>query len=171
MQIGMGITGMLCLVFGFAPQLLIEPVIEPAVRALGFDWPVQVTWLGVLTDSGSIGVTLAAAGGLMLAVLFGVGAYHLVRAPVTGHVVAVFSGGEKLPEGDTLGAADFAEMAEDAFAPVYSLNPDRLYFPIWGAIRQGAVNVRTFAADWLERRAFHTSLASAAVLFLVVWLL
>ena len=48
MQIGMGITGALCVVFGVAPQLLMQPVIEPAVRSLGFDWQVQMTWLGVL---------------------------------------------------------------------------------------------------------------------------
>ena len=171
MQIGMGITGVLCLVFGFAPQLLIQPVIEPAVRALGFDWQLQVTWLGVLTESGSIGVTVAAAGGLVLAVLFGVGAYHLVRAPTTGHTVAVFSGGERLPDNDTLGAADFAEMAEDAFEPVYALNPDRLYFPVWGAIRQGAAGIGAFATGWVEQRAMLVALVSAVVLCLVVWLL
>jgi multicomponent Na+:H+ antiporter subunit A len=171
MQVGMGITGALCLVFGFAPQLLIQPVIEPAVRALGFGRQVQMTWLGVLTDSGSIGVTVGAAAGLALAVLFGVGAYRLVRAPVAGGAVAVFSGGEKLPDDDTLGAVDFAEMAEDAFEPVYALNPDRLYFPIWREIRQGAIAVRGLATAWLERRPLLTALVSAAVLFVALSLL
>ena len=91
------------LVFGFAPQLMIGPVIEPAVRALGFGQQIQVTWLGILTDSGSIGVTLGAAAGLALAVLFGVGAYRLVRKPLAAQRVAVFSGGENLPDDDTLG--------------------------------------------------------------------
>jgi multicomponent K+:H+ antiporter subunit A len=171
MQVGMAITGALCLVFGFAPQLMIQPVIEPAVRALGFNQQVQMTWLGVLTDSGSIGVTLGAAAGLALAVLFGAGAYRLVRAPVPAHAVAVFSGGEKLPDDDTLEAADFAEMAEDAFAPVYALDPDRLYFPIWREIRDGAIRVRSFATAWLERQPFLTALVFAAVLFAAVSLL
>ncbi|MGD0474901.1 MAG: NADH-quinone oxidoreductase subunit L [Candidatus Velthaea sp.] len=171
MLVGMAITGGLCLVFGFAPQLMIGPVIEPAVRALGFGQQIQVTWLGILTDSGSIGVTLGAAAGLALAVLFGVGAYRLVRKPLAAQRVAVFSGGENLPDDDTLGAADFAHMAEDAFEPVYALDPDPLYFAIWRKIRQGAVNVGRFATSWLERQPALTALVTAAVLFVAVSLL
>jgi len=171
MQFGLGITGALCVVFGIAPQLVMQPVIEPAVRALGFDWQVQATWLGVVTGSGSIGVTAGAAAVVVFAALFGAGAYRLVRAPVAAHAVAVFSGGENLPEGDTLGAADFAEMAEEAFAPVYALDPDRLYFPIWGEIRDGASRVRSVATAWLERQPVRTALVSAAVLFAAVSLL
>ncbi len=171
MQIGMGITGALCLVFGFAPQLLIQPVIEPAVRSLGFSWQVQATWLGVLTGSGTIGVTVGAAAGLVLAALFGVSAYRFVRAPVGGQQVAVFTGGEKLPEGDTLGAADFAEMAEDAFAPVYSLNPDPLYLLIWREIRDGAGSAGRFATAEVERRPVVTALGCAAAVFASMWLL
>jgi len=171
MQVGLGITGALCVVFGIAPQLVMQPVIEPAVRALGFDWQVQATWLGVVTGSGTIGVTAGAAAVVVFGALFGAGAYRLVRAPVAAHAVAVFSGGENLPEGDTLGAADFAEMAEEAFAPVYALDPDRLLFPIWGEIRDGAIRVRSFATTWLERKPVRTALVSAAVLFAAVSLL
>ncbi len=169
--IGMGITGALCLVFGFAPQLLIQPVIEPAVRSLGFGGQIGMTWLGVLTDFGSIGVTVGAAAGLVVAALFGAGAYHLVRAPVGAHAVAVFSGGERLPDDDTLGAVDFAEMAEEAFEPVFALDPDRLWFPIWREIRDGAIRVRWFATAWLERLPWVTALVAAAVLFVAVSLL
>src|SRR5271166_4033139 len=171
MQIGMGITGALCLVFGFAPQLLMQPVIEPAVRSLGFGGQIGMTWLGVLTDFGSIGVTVGAAAGLVVAALFGAGAYHLVRAPVGAHAVAVFSGGERLPDDDTLGAVDFAEMAEEAFEPVFALDPDRVLFRIWREIRDGAIRVRWFATAWLERLPWVTALVSAAVLFVAVSLL
>lgn len=171
MQVGMAITGALCLVFGFAPQLMLQPIVEPAVRALGFDQQIQMTWLGVLTDSGSIGVTLGAAAGLALAVVFGAGAYRLVRAPAAAHTVAVFSGGERLPDDDTLGAADFAEMAEEAFAPVYALDPDRLYFPLWRAIRDGAATVSRLAADRLEQRKSVAAGVAALVLFAMVALL
>ena len=41
MLVGMGATASLCVVFGFAPQLLMEPVVEPAVRSMGFDWQIQ----------------------------------------------------------------------------------------------------------------------------------
>src|SRR5271166_1338193 len=134
MQIGLGLTGTLCVVFGIAPQLVMQPAIEPAVRSLGFDWQVQMTWLGVLTGSGTIGVTVGAAAVVLVAAFFGAGMYRLVLAPA-GHPVAVFTGGEPLPEGDTLGAVDFAEMAEAGFEPVYSLDPDPLYFLIWRKIR------------------------------------
>jgi multicomponent K+:H+ antiporter subunit A len=171
MQIGLGITGALCVVFGFAPQLVMQPVIEPAVHALGFDWQVQVTWLGVLTGSGTIGVTVGAAAVVVVAALFGVGAYHLVRAPAGAHPVAVFTGGDPLPEGDTLGAADFAEMAEAAFEPVYSLDPDPLYLLIWRGIKDAAAGVRRFATEGLERQPFLTAMVCAAALFAGVWLL
>ena len=171
MQIGLGITGALCVVFGFAPQLVMQPVIEPAVHALGFDWQVQVTWLGVLTGSGTIGVTVGAAAVVVVAALFGVGAYHLVRAPAGGHPVAVFTGGDPLPEGDTLGAADFAEMAEAAFEPVYSLDPDPLYLLIWRGIKDVATRARRFATEGLERQPFLTAMVCAAALFAGVWLL
>jgi len=171
MQIGLGITGALCVVFGFAPQLVMQPVIEPAVHALGFDWQVQVTWLGVLTGSGTIGVTVGAAAVVVVAALFGVGAYHLVRAPAGGHQVAVFTGGDPLPEGDTLGAADFAEMAEAAFEPVYSLDPDPLYLLIWRGIKDAAAGARQFATSGLERQPVLTAVVCAAALFAGVWLL
>ena len=99
MRTGLGITGGLCILFGVAPQLVMRPVIEPAVRALGFDWQVQATWLGVLTGSGTIGVTVGAAAVVVFAALFGAGAYRLVRAPAGHGPVAVFSGGENLADG------------------------------------------------------------------------
>ena len=171
MQAGMGITGALCVVFGVAPQLLMQPVIGPAVRSLGFEWQVQATWLGVLTNSGTIGVTVGAAAGLVLAALFGVSAYHFVRAPAGGHPVSVFTGGDPLPEDDTLGAVDFAEMAEAAFEPVYSLNPDPLYLLIWREIKDVAIGTRRFATVGLERQPVFTALVCAAALFAGVWLL
>jgi multicomponent K+:H+ antiporter subunit A len=170
MQIGLGITGALCVVFGMAPQLVMQPVIEPAVHALGFDWQVQVTWLGVLTGSGTIGVTVGAAAVVLVAVLFGAGAYRMMRAPV-GRPVSVFTGGDPLPEGDTLGAVDFTEMAETAFEPVYSLDPDPLYLLIWRGIKAAAAEARQFATAGLERQPLLTAVACAAALFGGVWLL
>ena len=170
MRVGMGITGALCVVFGFAPQLLMHPVIEPAVRSMGFDWQIQVTWLGIVTGSGTIGVTIGAVAGLALAAAFGAGAYRLVRAPAGRGTVAVFSGGEPLPVDDTLGVVDFAEMAEAAFGPIYSLNPDPLYFRIWREIRDGAAAAGRFATSRIERAPVLTALICAAVLLAAVTL-
>jgi multicomponent Na+:H+ antiporter subunit A len=168
MRVGMGITGALCVVFGVAPQLLMQPVIEPAVQAMGFDWQVEVTWLGILTSSGSIGVTVGAVAGLALAAVFGAGAYRLVRAPVGRRPVNVFSGGEPLPDDDTLGVVDFAEMAEAAFGPIYSLNPDPLYLLIWREIRDAATGARRLVTTTIERTPVLTTLVCAAVLLAAV---
>ena len=170
MQVGLGITGTLCVVFGIAPQILMQPAIEPAVRSLGFDWQVQMTWLGVLTGSGTVGVTVGAAAVVLVAAFFGAGMYRLVLAPA-GHPVAVFTGGDPLPEGDTLGAADFAEMAEIAFKPVYSLDPDPLYLLIWRAIRDTGATVRRIATGLPEQKPVATSLVCAAALCAGVFLL
>lgn len=85
--------------------------------------------------------------------------------------MSVFTGGDPLPEGDTLGAVDFAEMAEAAFEPVYSLDPDSLYLAIWRGIKDVATGARRFATEGLERQPFLTAMLCAAVLFAGVWLL
>jgi multicomponent K+:H+ antiporter subunit A len=169
MQAGMAISGALCVVFGIAPQLLLQPVIAPAVQSLGFDWPVQATWLGLLTGSGAIGVTVGAGAVVVFATVLGAGAYRLVRAPA-GLAVPVFTGGDPLPPGDTLGAVDFAEMAEAAFEPVYRTDPDPAYLLIWREIRDAAGRAGVFAATTLERRPVATGLLCAAAVFAGVWL-
>jgi multicomponent Na+:H+ antiporter subunit A len=80
--------------------------------------------------------------------------------------VTVFSGGEPLPEDDTLGVVDFAEMAEAAFGPIYSLNPDPLYLLIWREIRDGAAGARRFMTTRIERAPVLTAVVCAAVLLL-----
>ena len=169
MLLGMGGLAGTCVLFGVAPQLLLEPVIAPAVRCLGFGWEVQTSWLGVATGSGSVGVT-AGAVAVVTAALLGAGAYRLVRTS-TGKAVAVFSGGDPLLAGDKLGPTDFAEMAEAAFEPVYSLDPDPLYLRIWAAIRDFAATVGRFAAGRLARHAPAVVVACTAALCAGVWLL
>jgi multicomponent Na+:H+ antiporter subunit A len=169
MQLGMGVLAFLCLAFGVAPQLLLDPVIAPAVRSLGFAWDVQPTWFGVATASGAVGVTVG-AGLVMTAALLGAGAYRLLRVSIA-RPVAVFSGGEPLSAGGTLGATDFAEMAEHAFKPVYSLDPDPFYLRIWATIRDSSAAVGRFAATRLERSPIAVGVICAAALWTLVWLL
>jgi multicomponent Na+:H+ antiporter subunit A len=170
---GMGIVAALCVIFGIAPQMLMQTVIAPAVRGLGFQWQIQASWFGVLTGSGSIGVTLGGAAVLLLAVLLAGGAYRLARVPATSmaaRTVPVFTGGDPLPVGDSPSAVDFAEMAEEAFKPVYSVDPDPLYFQIWGNIRDGAGRLRRIASAVVEPRPVASGLMGAAVLVALVWL-
>lgn len=150
MLAGMGSMAGLCLLFGVAPQLLMLPIVAPAVRSLGFDWAVEMSWLGILTDRGTIAVTVG--GGVVLAsAMLGLLVYRLAQAPAPG-LVSVYSGGEPLPAGDRPGAVDFAEMAETAFHPVYSLDPDPGYLRIWRALTRVAGAAQTTAGAVLEDR-------------------
>ena len=75
-----------------------------------------------------------------------------------------------MPEDNTLGAVDFAEMAEAAFGPVYSLDPDPLYLRIWGTIRDVAAKAGAAVAV-VERRPGLAALVCAGALVAGVWLL
>ena len=95
--------------------------------------------------------------------------YRLADAPARARV-SVFSGGEPLPVDDTLGVVDFAEMAETAFHPVYSLNPDPLYMAIWRSLTRCAGQAQAAARVTCEDHpAAAAGLAAAAVLA-GVWL-
>jgi multicomponent Na+:H+ antiporter subunit A len=169
MRLGMGVLGALCVVFGVAPQVLMRFVVEPAVRALGFTWQVQMTWFGVVTGSGAVGVTAGAAA-VVAGVVLGAAAFGFARAPVRTPVM-VFTGGDPLPEDETLGAVDFTEIAEAAFAPVYALDPDPLYLRIWLGVRDVAASTGELAVRVFEEHPMPTVVAGAAILCAGVWLL
>jgi len=158
----------LCVVFGVAPQLLMQPVVAPAARALAFNWEIQMTWFGVLTGAGAAAVTAGAVAVIAAAALGGI-VFALVHTS-PARAVAVFSGGDPLPSGDALGAVDFAEMAETAFAPVYSLDPDPLYIRIWHAIRDTAGGLGALARATAEDHPVATAAISIAILCGGVWL-
>src|SRR5208283_1992312 len=85
MLAGMGAMGALCVVFGLAPQFLMIPVVAPAVHALGFEWDVGMSWLGILTTKGSISVTIGAMA-VLLSVVLGLVVYRLADAPAAARV-------------------------------------------------------------------------------------
>ena len=148
---GMGAMGALCVVFGLAPQVLMLPVVAPAVRSLGFNWDIGMSWLGMLTTQGGIGVTFGAAA-VVASVALGLLVYRLAQAPAAAPV-SVFSGGEAVQAGDRPGAVDFAVLAEAAFHPVYALDPDPLWLAIWGALAAAPpAPRRSRAAPWSAAR-------------------
>ncbi len=56
--------------------------------------------------------------------------------------VSVFSGGEPLPVGDSVGVADFVGVAEDAFRPLLAVtDPDPLYLAAWRGVRAVATGL------------------------------
>jgi multicomponent K+:H+ antiporter subunit A len=168
MLAGMGVMGGLCLVFGVAPQVLMLPVVAPAVRSLGFSWDIGMGWLGVLTANGGVGMTVGAAA-VVLALALSLLVYRLAQPPAAA-MVSVFSGGEGLAEGDRPGAVDFAIAAEDAFRPIYSLDPDPLWLMIWAGIKRCAESAAKLAQATLERHPPVTIGVAAVVVLLGAWL-
>ncbi|MBV5263736.1 NADH-quinone oxidoreductase subunit L [Pinisolibacter aquiterrae] len=162
MLIGMGLMAAGCVVFGLAPQLMMDAIVAPAVAGLGFTPDVATSWGGIATGRGAIGLTVGAT---LVAAALAMGwiVWRLADAP-TRATVAVFTGGEPLPAGDRPGAVDFAGMAEDAFHPVYGVDPDPLWLGIWSRAGRVATGTRNAFAPLLERRpALLILLATLAV--------
>jgi multicomponent Na+:H+ antiporter subunit A len=138
------------------------------VHALGFDWDVGMSWLGVLTTKGSISVTIGAMA-VLLSVVLGLLVYRLADAPALARV-SVFSGGESLPAGDGPGAVDFAAIAETAFHPVYALDPDPLYLAIWRLLTRCAGQTQIVARATCENHPAAAVGVAAVAVLAGVWL-
>ncbi len=171
MQVGMGLLAVLCILFGIAPQIVMEWVITPAVTALQFQWDITTSWFGISTSSAGMQVTAGAAIAL-IAVIVGAAAYRITRAPRAAPV-RVFTGGDPLPVADDyVTAADFAELAESAFQPIYRLtNPDPFYLAVWRRISDSSAAIGKVTTPVEEKRGLTLALAFAVVLAVLVWFL
>lgn len=169
MLVGMGTLAGLALLFGIAPQLLMQPVVAPAVRDLGFEWLVNLSWLGVQTTSAGMQVTLGAAI-VLLGLLVGWAMFRLTRAPKT-EAIGLFTGGEPpAVPGDSVGVSDFAGLAETAFEPVLAAtDPDPLYRQIWTGLKQLAGQFDTIFTPLGEGHPVLASLVLALVVLALVW--
>lgn len=166
MKIGMGVLGGLCVVFGVAPQLLMNTVIAPAVKSMNGGWELQLSWLGIRTQSAGLNMSLAAGILVVLSVIAGLIALTMTRKPASStNTVNLFTGGDPLTEDADVTVEDFAAMAETAFNPIYKVtDPDRLYFPLWNGIKSGALWLNQSIHAGLEKHAILTS----AVLVVVI---
>jgi multicomponent K+:H+ antiporter subunit A len=168
MLAGMGVLAAACIVFGVAPQLLMNSVVVPAAQALGFVPQSAVSWLGLQAGSGlqmSAGALLA-----IVAVLLAVGVYRLARPQQVAGVPA-FSGGDPLPAGDGVDAVDFAEFAESSFAPLYqATDPDPLYRRLWLGLSRSACALSDWLTPFTQRQPLLTVLVLAIVTSAAVWL-
>jgi multicomponent Na+:H+ antiporter subunit A len=169
MQMGMGVLAVLCLVFGLAPQVLMQWVVSPAVKALGFSWDLNFTWLGIQTTSPSVS---GAAGVVvvLLALVIGWIVYHLIQTG-SSPSANVFTGGDPLPADDFVGTVDFADIAESAFQPVYkAVDPDPFYLLVWTWIKKLST-----ATGWvlqsLEQHPFLSAIILAVIVISTVWLI
>jgi multicomponent Na+:H+ antiporter subunit A len=171
MQMGMGVMAVLCLVFGLAPWILMQWVVSPAVKALGFSWGLNFTWLGIQTTS--TGVSGATAGVVvLLALLIGWMVYRLMQLrPGSSPGVNVFTGGDPLPADDSVGTVDFAAMAESAFQPVYTtFDPDPAYLLLWSWIKNMSAATGRIVQPF-EQHPFLSSTILAVMVFGAVWLI
>jgi multicomponent K+:H+ antiporter subunit A len=163
MQLGMGLLGGLCLVFGIAPQTLMGWVVAPAVRSLGFDPGLQVSWMGAReTVTGAVIAILAVAAG---------GAVFRLAMRARATTAGIFTGGDPLPTEAVVSALDFTSVAETAFARIYSVaDPDPIYLTVWRGIKR--------TAGWCdaltplgEAHAVLVTLGLAALVFALAWVL
>jgi multicomponent Na+:H+ antiporter subunit A len=169
MQVGMGILAVLCVLFGIAPQLLVDWVVAPAVRSLGFLWAGQVSWLGVPTGpAGLYGV--AAASMALVALLAGLGAYSLARRPRVDPV-GVFTGGDPLlPADGVVDAADFIGTVEETFRPAYRVtDPDPIYLALWGRLRDLAGCLDRVVTPLIEGHPLWATVAGGAAVLAAIW--
>jgi multicomponent Na+:H+ antiporter subunit A len=134
MQVGMLTLSGLCLIFGIAPQILNRWIVAPAVQGLGFAAAPALTWFGVHTLNGSASAILGALI-VLTALLIGWIFVALSKNKLTSSA-EVFTGGESLPANNTVGAEDFAAVAEMTLRPVYHFtDPDPVYQRLWDGIR------------------------------------
>lgn len=170
MLAGMGILGGLCLLFGLAPQLLFKGLVAPAINALGFQWDVTLTWLGLQTTSAGVQVTMG-AGIALIAVLIGWLGFSGTRNRKTKMATTgLFTGGDPLPENAGIQAADFSALAETNFNPVYKFtDPDRLYLPIWKGIKNLAGGLDKLLHPICEDHPVSVTILLAVFVFVTIW--
>jgi formate hydrogenlyase subunit 3/multisubunit Na+/H+ antiporter MnhD subunit len=178
---GMGLLAAGSIVLGIAPQLAVNLLLNPVLRAFALGSGVHVTWLGLSSDAGSF----SSMGGLVLAVvsllvggLIYVVAY--VAKPVTaggGPAMAgagggIFTGGEPLPDQDRLTASDFSSIFQQNWKSFFRwTNVDRVYLAVWETLESASREVAA-AVKWFEARATAMIVVLAAAVFVTVrWLL
>jgi NADH:ubiquinone oxidoreductase subunit 5 (subunit L)/multisubunit Na+/H+ antiporter MnhA subunit len=159
---GMGLLAAGSIVLGVAPQLAVNYLLNPILRALALGAGVHVTWLGLSSDAGSFSTT----GGLMLALVSVVvgGAIYVLAyaarpaAATTGGTVlasaggGVFTGGEPLSSRARMTAGDFSDIFLQNWRTFFRwTNVDRVYLAIWAVIEAMSGALGTVIA-WMERR-------------------
>ncbi len=155
MLIGMGVMGVLCLVFGIVPQIMLEWIIAPAVSSLSLAVPISLTLFGVQTSMGGVaftGVALIVVSSVLIGAAVAFGLSRVAKWP-RPREVNVFTGGMPLPHaGERVGPEDFVHEAEVTFHPFYiATDPDPAYHAIWNALEKSA---RTIArpVTFIEQR-------------------
>jgi multicomponent K+:H+ antiporter subunit A len=168
MLAGMSVLAFASLFFGIIPQALIHWIANPAVTAMKFTIPTKVTFLGL--HVAPTGAPITAGAILAISALLVVGFIYAIRRP-SPEGVSSFTGGDPLPEGNTLNAIDFSEFAEQSLAPAFRLlNPDPVYLRIWQAIGKVAQTVKNITETLENNLVFFLIGAIIVVAALVLWI-
>ena len=177
MQIAMIAMTVGSIILGIAPQLAVEYLLNPILKALALGTGLQVTWFGLFSGAGSF----STVGGLVLALvslLVGGVVYALayeartVTVPAAGGAAlaggGVFTGGEPMPDHAQLTARDFSGIFEQAWRPFFRWsNVDSIYLDAWHGL-QFMSRTLGAAVEWMEHRATVLILLLAAALFAVL---
>ena len=165
--------------FGLAPQMAVNYLINPLLLSLGLTPVIQVSWMGLTVGNGN---WFSTAGLVMVLLSLGVGlllywmaiparrSLLAASGPISG-TSGIFSGGEPLADPARLPASDFSLIVKDSLAPFYdSVDIDRYYLTFWRILLRGS-NILQRGVSSLERHALLAVgvlaliLASLAVLF------
>jgi NADH:ubiquinone oxidoreductase subunit 5 (subunit L)/multisubunit Na+/H+ antiporter MnhA subunit len=177
---GMGFLAAGSIILGIAPQLAVNTLLNPILRAFSLT-AIHVTWFGFSPDTGAFSTT----GGLVLALvslLVGGAIYALayVSRPATvtasaggGAAMAgagggIFTGGEPLSEQDRLTAGDFSKIFQQNWQSFFRwTNVDKAYVAVWDVL-QAASRGLGVVVGWMERKATVLVVVFAAAVFALV---
>ncbi len=181
---GMGLLAAGSIVLGVAPQLAVNTLLNPILRALSLGTGVHVTWFGMSADAGAFstggGLVLAlvslVVGGVVYALAYAarpaaVAASAGGGAAIVGAGGGIFTGGEPLSEQDRLTAGDFSKIFQQNWKSFFRWsNVDRLYLEVWEALLSVS-RALGVAVSWLEERALASTIVLAVAVFaLIRWI-
>jgi multicomponent Na+:H+ antiporter subunit A len=138
-------------IFGVAPQVVINYLVNPMLLSLGLAPCIGVSWMGLTTGSGSwfstaglVMVVLSLAAGF-LAYRLSLGGRRVILAAGgnAAEIPVVFTGGDPLAGSARLPSSDFSLFVKNSFAPFYRMSDvDSLYLRLWRRLLR--------VCDWLE---------------------
>ena len=149
------------ILFGLAPQVAVNYLINPLLLSLGLAPVIHVSWMGLTAGNGS---WFSTAGLVMVLLALGVGILiYCIGIPMRRMLLAatgpvsgtsgVFSGGEPLDGPARLPSSDFSLIIKNSLAPFYDLvDPDRYYLAFWRILLRGS-DILQKGVSFLERHA------------------
>jgi len=130
-------------VFGLAPQVVVNYLINPMLLSFGLAPCIGVSWMGLTVENGSwfstaglVMVVLSVAVGLLVYLMAAPARRGLLAADGPSAATAgVFSGGDPMAGPARLPSSDFSLIVKNSLAPFYHLTDvDSLYLTLWRSL-------------------------------------